>query len=353
MDVRSANAAHWRAMSPARLLDCGMSYADVVELQRRTGADEPWDSACEQIGRRRLEEATVARTAGHRVTARHRFGGAAASFLFAQMAFNHDGPRKAALYERFDDAVALLGQVSESPVERLELPFEAGALCGWYLAPAGRAVGTVIVFGGQSGWGAAYLRHAAALGARGIATVLAEGPGQGSSRLRHGVHLDVDVPSAFRVFVDEAMRRHHAPVGIWGNSVGGLFAALTAASDSRIRACCVNGGFAAPRLLPFRTFAEQAGAMLGTDDADAIEDNFARLRFDPATHRISGSLLVLHGGADPLVDLSDQQPFLEAADDATLRVWDDGDHTVYNHGDERNDEVADWFADRFREGRER
>lgn len=30
-----------------------------------------------------------------------------------------------------------------------------------------------------------------------------------------------------------------------------------------------------------------------------------------------------------------------------LQVWDDGEHTIYNHADERNDLVADWFADRL------
>ncbi|WP_430333956.1 hypothetical protein [Rhodococcus sp. ACT016] len=46
--------------------------------------------------------------------------------------------------------------------------------------------------------------------------------------------------------------------------------------------------------------------------------------------------------------LEDQQPFLDgAARDATLRVWEDGEHTIYNHAEERNDLVADWFADRL------
>ncbi|MGY2487996.1 serine aminopeptidase domain-containing protein [Cupriavidus sp. CP313] len=60
-------------------------------------------------------------------------------------------------------------------------------------------------------------------------------------------------------------------------------------------------------------------------------------------------VIVLHGGADPLVKLEDQQPFLDAAltDDVTLRIWPDGEHTIYNHAAERTALVADWFADRF------
>jgi alpha-beta hydrolase superfamily lysophospholipase len=55
---------------------------------------------------------------------------------------------------------------------------------------------------------------------------------------------------------------------------------------------------------------------------------------------------VLHGGQDPIVTLEEQQPFLDAAlGGSTLRVWDDGEHTIYNHADERTAHVADWFVD--------
>ncbi|NMO00708.1 dipeptidyl aminopeptidase [Gordonia sp. TBRC 11910] len=347
-EIAHANQAHWRAMSTTRLLDCGMAYADVGELQRQTDGGTAWDRACEAIGVARRNAGDAAAAAGNSITAAHQFGWAAAGFLFAQMANNFDTDRKRELYDRFTEAVQRLATVSSNPLTRVEVPVGDGRLVGWHMRPAGREpIGTVILFGGQSGWGATYLRNAEALAQRGIATLLAEGPGQGESRMRYGIHLDVDVADAFGRFVTAALDDVDAPVGIWGNSVGGLFAALTAAADARLAACCVNGGFAAPRLLSFRTFAEQAAAMLGTTDEAAIEANFKRLRFDPSTHSIDVPLLVIHGGADPLVALADQQPFLEAAADATLQQWDDGDHTVYNHGDERNDLVADWFAEVF------
>ncbi|MEV0700316.1 alpha/beta hydrolase [Saccharopolyspora sp. NPDC050389] len=342
-------AAHWRAMPATRLLDGGMPYADVVLLERATRAGEAWDVAAERLGRHRLELAEAALSAGHTTTALRGFRAAAADFVFAQMAINFDTPRKRELYAAFSGAVAAAAAVAPSTMHKVELPFAGGNLVGWHVRPERSPVaGTVIVFGGQSGWGATYLRYADALAARGLATILAEGPGQGESRLRYGIHLDVDVAAAYGAFVRCAAAAG-GPVGVWGNSVGGLFAALTAARNSDVRACCVNGAFAVPRLLPFRTFAEQAAAMLGTTDEAAIDENFARLRFDPEKDRIHCPVLVLHGGKDPLVGLEDQQPFLDGAvtGDATLRVWDDGEHTIYNHADERNDLVADWFADRL------
>ncbi|WP_321843487.1 alpha/beta hydrolase family protein [Paraburkholderia bannensis] len=344
----SATLAHQRAMSMTRLLDCGMEFADAQALFQRTSAGEEWDEVAESLAQAQLDRAAHAAGAGCHVTAREAQAAAIADLLFAQMAFNHDNARKRVLYDRLVGATQQLCEWSEGRMTRVEVPFEQSRLAGWLVRPRARqALGTVLVFGGQSGWGVAYLPIARALAKRGLATLLAEGPGQGETRMRQGVHVDVNVEAAYSQFISFILNDATlGQPGIWGNSVGGLWAARTAASDSRIRACCVNGGLAAPTLLPFRTFAEQAAAMLGTDDEDAIRSNFERMSFRPERDRIACPLLVLHGGADPLVKLEDQQPFLDAAQsaDASLKVWEDGEHTIYNHSAERTAFVADWFA---------
>lgn len=347
-------AALQRAMPMTRLLDYGMDHADATELLARSTAGEAWDVAAETIGRRRLARAAEAEAAGRLITAGEECAWAIAALIFAQMAFNFDGPRKRALYGDLADAGRQLCRISDPPLRRIEVPFMDKALVGWLMRPPAKpARGTVVVFGGQSGWGLAYLPIARALARRGLATLLAEGPGQGETRIVHGVYLDVDVPAAFEAFVSHigADPTLGAP-GIWGNSYGGLWAAKTAARDPRIRACCVNGSFARPKLLPFRTAFEQSAAMLGTEDEDALNRNFERLRFDPSADRIGCPLLVLHGGADPLVQLADQEPFLAGArgPDKHLEIWPDGEHTIYNHGPERTALAADWFAARLAAG---
>ncbi|WP_110554891.1 alpha/beta hydrolase [Actinocorallia populi] len=346
----------WRAMPMTRLLDCGMDHADALALRRLTGEGVPWDIAAERLGDAQTERAAAAEADGRHVTSGEAYRAAIACYLFAQMAFNFDDARKRELYARMSDAAAGAGRVATPAWERIEPPFEGGRLTGWLVRPAGPARGTVVIFGGQSGWGAAYTRQAEALNRRGIAALLAEGPGQGEPRLTGGIHLDVDVRAAYSGFVDEAAARPGlgTGIGLWGNSMGGLFAATTAASDRRVNAVCVNGAPARPRLLAFRAFAEQAAAMLGTTDPEAVRRNFDRIALRPED-RISCPVLVLHGGADQIVALDEQRPFLDAADhgDATLRVWEDGEHTLYNHADERTAYVADWFADRFAEMGER
>lgn len=342
--------AQWRAMTPTRMHDYGVLPDDVAAMQSATEDGAAWDVAAEALADAREAQARQAVRDGHRVTAVEAYRAAAADLVFAQMAFNTDVPRKRALYDRLSGVLSSVSDLLGDGFTKLELPFDAGRLVGWLVRPPGDALGTVVVFGGQSGWGAAYWRHADALAARGLATVLAEGPGQGETRLRHGVRLDVDVPAAYGTFVSHVLRDPSlgGTVGMFGNSLGGLYAALTAAADDRIRACCVNGAPARPALLGHRGFDEQAAAMLGTDDAERITANFERLAFAPGRTRIGCPLLVLHGGNDVLYDLDAQRPFLDGAGaDQSLRVWPDGDHTIYNHCHERTSFVADWFADRL------
>ncbi|WP_216849166.1 dioxygenase [Pimelobacter simplex] len=343
----------WRSMSPERMTDSGLAPADVRRLRAATDAGTPWDDALVAIADDRARAAEQALAAGHVATAQQGFRWAAAALLFAQMAFNDDSPERTALYARFTATVGRAGALAEPAWEHVTLPFGDGRLHGWLLRPEGEARGTVIVLGGQSGWGATYLRAADTLLARGLAAFLVEGPGQGESRMSGGVLLDVDVRAAYSAFVDHVLDDPTlgGRVGIWGNSMGGLFAGTAAASDPRIGAVCVNGAPARPRLLGFRTFDEQAAAMLGGADAAAVQANFDRIALQP-DDRIAGAVLVVHGGEDPIVSLEEQQPFLDAAlGVADLLEWADGDHTIYRHGDERNAVVADWFADHLAPGR--
>ena len=68
---------------------------------------------------------------------------------------------------------------------------------------------------------------------------------------------------------------------------------------------------------------------------------------DPAVNQTAAAVLVVHGGADPLVTLEQQKPFLGLSSRSTLRVWDDGEHTIYNHAAERTDVITDWFRARL------
>lgn len=340
-----------RAMSITRMVDYGMSRDQAERAHRDVVTAPSWDVCLEAIADEAIQHARTADTSGQREVAAEHWRKAAASLVFAQMAFNFDGDRKRALYRRMTDCFAEHVKRTQFSIEKIGAPYRGGRLFGWLCrAPGQSAAPTVIVFGGMSGWATAYLSMAEALCNAGLSCMLVDGPGQGESRLEGGVFLSAEVAVAFSSFVDLAIEASGGkPTGIWGNSFGGLFAALTTIADARISACCINGAPPRCEVPPFRTATEQMSAMFGRSSLDDVADVMGALSFDGARSPLVVPTLVVEGGADPLVPLGTQAAFREGNNhpsSGTL-TWPDGEHTIYNHGSERNVLVSRWFAETF------
>src|SRR5262249_36637208 len=80
--------------------------------------------------------------------------------------------------------------------------------------------------------------------ARGMATLVFEGPGQGEAQYDFPIRGDYEVPvKAVLDFVEMRRRDLDANrIGMWGVSLGGYYAPRAAAFDKRIKACIALGG---------------------------------------------------------------------------------------------------------------
>jgi alpha-beta hydrolase superfamily lysophospholipase len=333
-----------RAMPVSRMVDYGMPLELAQRAHRLVREGTPWDQALQLLAH---EQEVRAQAEQDPTRAREAWHVAAASMIFAQMAFNADGEHKRGLYGRMTSYFARFAALSEFRVSRIEFPYRSGTLFGWHFHALGDACATVIVFGGMSGWSTAYRSMAEALCRRGLDCLLVDGPGQGNSRIDGGILADADVTAGFSRFIDHVLDRTPGrPVGIWGNSFGGLFAALTAVRDRRIAACCINGAPTNAEIPPFRTAQEQLAAMFGASDAAEIAGMLPSLLFDGRRSPLTCPTLVLEGGADPLVPAGTQASFLDGNGHRLSRVetWPDGEHTIYNHAAARDALAAAWFA---------
>jgi alpha-beta hydrolase superfamily lysophospholipase len=332
-----------RAVPVSRMVDYGVpaAWAHQVHALSASPDGPDWDRACEDLADRARASVPAAR-AGARAAWRE----IAALLQCAQLAFSFDEPRKPALYEAAHEALRQHAALSDDLAE-VELETPSGVLFGWRITPVGREpAGAVVAMGGLSGWGGAFLDQGRALARRGLLTVLAEAPGQGLTRLRSGLRHSAGNAALFDLFVDHALSHGGGPVGLWGNSFGGLLATRAALRDRRVRALCVNGAPPAPELPEFRTVRESMAAFFGATDEDALAEALASVAVNPDRDRFDGDVLVVEGGEDPLVPLGSQDAFLELTDEPrrTVLSWPDGEHTIYNHATERNERVADWFA---------
>jgi alpha-beta hydrolase superfamily lysophospholipase len=336
-----AAAALRRAMPVNRLVDFGMDDADAMALRTGSAAGQDWGDVATALASAREGKSRQALAEGHPITALIQARWAAGAAWCAQLVDVHDTARKRALYEDFIQAIGVVASLTG--MQRLEIPYRNGMLNGWLCNPKARSAATVIVVGGLSTWGVAQLRLADAITVRGLTCLLVEGPGQGEPRLRHSLFMDERVVDGLACFVDVVPP---GPVGIIGNSLGGLFAALLAARDPRVSACVVNSGCLVPAdAAAYRSLREHMYAACGSRDDETLKTILRELQFSPSRQPIACPVLSLHGGADRIVGLGDAQGFADASARGRLQSWPDGEHSIDNHARERDALVSDWLAD--------
>lgn len=361
-DWRKAAEAHKRAMPLQRLLGNGMDYADVVSLYSKVDGGQPWPQAAKELGDQNTDHAQRALNDGHLLTARSWYFLAAACYRVGQVPLPDTDPLKKSLYQQLIDAYARAGALSSPATDHVEIQGPGGPMFGWLMRPSevqtqGQAPAVVVVFGGFDGWREEYHSGAMYLVERGLAVLLIDAPGQGETRLLGNVHMGTDVLSAFSAVIDHLYKdeRLEPKVGLWGNSMGGYLAASAAASDSRVAACCVNGGTTRPAeiLDRYPRFIDKVMPLLGIDAPAPARDELEKFVLTPqALGQLHCPLLVLHGTPDQVFLVENARHLYEAAasEDKTFLEWSDGDHCIYNHSHEKHVLIADWFSDQLNSG---
>jgi alpha-beta hydrolase superfamily lysophospholipase len=342
-EAQAATQALLRAIPVTRLIDLGMDVGSALRLTDSFGSGGQLDVLAESEADRLLDVVAQLAVAVRSPVRR----AALAALIVAQLPFNNDSPRKRELYARIGRQLEALETENAGHYRNVEVPFGHSRLRGFLVAPDGvDRPKTVILFGGFNGWGAAYLSVAESLASVGLATLLIELPGQGTARMDAGLHGGPSSVAAVSACIDwiESESTLGDRAGVWGNSYGGLIAALAAASDSRVAAVCVNGAPSRPTVPPFRTLQELMFAFFGTESLEELTPILESINFADAELTIDCPLLVLQGGADPTVSFDDQRPFFDAGTAQRLwHEWPDGQHTMYNHSTERDAIVTGWF----------
>jgi esterase/lipase len=88
---------------------------------------------------------------------------------------------------------------------------------------------------------------------------------------------------------------------------------------------------------------------VGSAEPEQVLAIMQQLDLSAAVSEIRCPLLQLHSPIDSVFMLDNARPIHDRASstDKTLLIWQDGDHCIYNHWEEKNMAVADWFADRL------
>lgn len=188
--------------------------------------------------------------------------------------------------------------------------------------------------------------------ARGIATLAIDGPGQGEAE--YELPIEPAYEKVATAAVDYLTTRGDidaARTGLFGVSLGGYYAARAAAYEPRLAAVVALAGPYRFDLdwdsLPAQTRATfRVRSRAATDSA--ARARAAELTLESAASAITGPLLIVGGGRDPIIPAYHQERLAKQVPQAELVLYPDGGHGVTNRAYESRSLMADWLADRLR-----
>ena len=343
----AAATAHWAA----RFVANGTSYPDFQATMARITR---WDDWCREWGRtaRHYEQlAEGAEAAGRTVTAGEAWRRAALCWHWGKFVFTDHPEEQRAAHDRTVACFRRGAGTLSPPAEPVRVPYAGSTLAAYLRIPPGEPGPVVIMIPGLDSVKEELQATAESMLRRGLAVIAIDGPGQGEAEYEFPIEPAYErVVTAVADFLKGRDDLDPDRLGVFGVSLGGYYAARSAAYEPRVRAAVDLAG-------PYRwdqdwdalpsqtrtTFQARSGA---ASPAQARE-RAAALTLEDAAARITCPLLVVHGGRDRLIPAYHAERLAREAPGAELMLYPDGSHGVTNHAFESRAAMADWLAARL------
>ena len=340
----AAATGHWAA----RFVSNGTSYPDFQATLARIAR---WDDWCREWGRtaehyERLAE--TAEAAGRLVTAGEAWRRAALCWHWGKFVFTDHPAEQRAAHERTVACFRRGAGTLSPPAEPVRVPYAGSTLAAYLRIPPGGPGPVVLMIPGLDSVKEELQATAEHMLRRGLAVIAIDGPGQGESEYELPIEPAYErVTTAVADYLKGRDDIDSSRMGVFGVSLGGYYAARSAAYEPRVRATVALAG-------PYRwdldwatlppqtrtTFQHRSGAA-SPDEARA---RAAALTLEDAAPRITRPLLVVHGGRDRLVPAYHAERLAREAPAAELMLYPDGSHGLTNHAFESRAAMADWLA---------
>lgn len=235
-----AAIAHWGA----RFVANGVTLTDFEEV---TGALTSYDDWCRAWSERAALHEAIGREAlaqSKFLTAGECLQRAGVYYHFAAFLFVNDvAQMKVAHMKAVECRQAALPHL-KPPGERVRIPYEGKTLYGILRKPVGYdkppVMAMVVGLDSTKEEGDAF---EAPFLARGVATLMFDGPGQGEAQYDFAIRGDYEIPvRSVLDYIDGRRDLDASRIGMWGVSLGGYYAPRAAASTSASRPASRSAG---------------------------------------------------------------------------------------------------------------
>ena len=344
-----AAIAHWGP----RFVANGVVLTDFEEVTASMKSYDDWCAAWsaraahhEKLGREALAQK-------HLLTAGECLQRAGVYYHFASFLFVNDmSQMKVAHMKAIECRQAALPHL-RPPGERVEIPYEGKKLAGILRKPYGVDTPPVVVMAvGLDSAKEETDAYEFPFLARGMATLVFEGPGQGEAQYDFAIRGDYEVP--VKAVLDYVGARHDLDskrIGMWGVSLGGYYAPRAAAFEKRIKACIALGG-------PFNWGANWDNLPELTREAFRVRSHS---RTDEDAHKIANTLslegvaqnitcpmFIVNGRLDRIVPAADAERLArEVKGPVELMMIEDGNHIANNRAYRWRSQTADWMKEQL------
>lgn len=232
----------------ANLADVGEVLATIERIPE--GDDEAWVTEWTATADHLVRQADESLSGGHRVSARSRLLRAATYYDHASSMSpgSKDPSRFTSLWERHRMAWDRAVDLFDTPVERIEIPYEDTTLVGYFFKPdeGGQPRPTVILNNGSDGpISSQWSTGGRAAVMRGWNAITFDGPGEGAALHRQGMYFRHDWEHVITPVVDYLIKRADVDGGriaLQGISQGGYWAPRAAAFEHRLAALVADPG---------------------------------------------------------------------------------------------------------------
>jgi dipeptidyl aminopeptidase/acylaminoacyl peptidase len=344
-----AAISHWGA----RFVANGVVLTDFEDVTKSLTSYDDWCRAWsvkaaqhEQLGREALAQ-------GHNLTAGECLQRAGVYYHFGSFLFAHDPEQMKAAHKKQIECRQLALPHLAPPGERVEIPYEGKRLAGILRKPAGVAKPPVVVMAvGLDSTKEETDAYEMPFLARGMATLVFEGPGQGEAQYDFPIRGDYEVPvRAVLDYVETRKDLDTGRIGMWGVSLGGYYAPRATAHDKRIKACIALGGpfnmgdaFDSLPDLTRETFRIRSHAKT----RDEAHRNANTLSLEGIAERITCPIFIVNGRQDRVIPAADAERLArEVKGPVTLMMIEDGNHIANNRAYRWRSQSADWMKEQL------
>jgi dipeptidyl aminopeptidase/acylaminoacyl peptidase len=349
-DIEAA-IAHWAP----RFTTQGVDPNDFRRVTAKLAGWPDWLAGWCENGDAHAALATEAEAANHNLTAGQAWNRAALSYHFAKFVWVLDMAQHRMASGKSVAALLRAHALLDPTAERIEFDFEGARLVGNLRKPVNISrPAIVILLPGLDSTKEEFFNWENVFLNRGLATFSLDGPGQGESG--YDLPLRPDYEVAASAAIDVLVERNDldtSRLGMVGVSMGGYYAARSAAFDQRIRAVVTVGGayesgsrFDTRPAISRSAFIQYSQA----SSPEVAREIASKMTLEGVLGNLKQPMLVIFGKLDRLVPYEQAERVVREAPNARLVMYEDGNHVVNNYPYLYQPLAGDWLADQLTTG---